>query len=146
MKKALIYLSISVSLFISSCNTDGLTEIPMEQFVGTWSLQGRAMFEGIEIEIVKEDGQLIGRLTNLNDNKYIQMFSVPNDLWVSEISRRSNYQFRLTEKKIARELFALYGLSTSNQFKAEFIDKDIIGLSGEGKEPKNATIRYVRVK
>ena len=74
------------------------------------------------------------------------MFATPNDVWVSEITRSSNYQFRLTERKIARELFGMYGLSTSNNFKAEFIDNDTIGLSGEGKDPKNATIKYVRIK
>lgn len=146
MKNIFTYIIISVSLFISSCDTEGLSEIPMEQFIGTWSLQGRGMLEGMEIEIKKEEEQLIGRVSKLNDNKYIQLFSTNNDVWVSEISRRSNYQFRLTEKKIARELFALYGLSSSNEFKVEFIDKDIIGLSGEGKDPKNATIRYVRIK
>ncbi|SMG49195.1 hypothetical protein SAMN05661096_03579 [Marivirga sericea] len=146
MKNIFTYIIISVSLFMSSCDTAGLSEVPMEQFIGTWSLQGRGMFEGMEIEITKEDELLIGRVSKLNDNKYIQLFSVNNDVWVSEISRRSNYQFRLTEKKIARELFALYGLSSSNEFKVEFIDKDTIGLSEEGKDPKNATIRYVRIK
>lgn len=146
MKDIFTFIIFSVLLFLTSCNTEGLSEIPMEQFIGTWSLQGRGMFDGMEIEITQENGQLIGRISKLNDNKYIQLFSATNDIWVSEISRRSNYQFRLTEKKIARELFSLYGLSSSNEFRVEFIDKDIFGLSGEGKNPKNSSIRYVRIK
>jgi len=146
MKYILISLFLSIVLAASSCNTKGLTEIPMEQFIGNWSLEGRPMFDGIEVQITEENGQFIGRISKLNDNKYNQMFAESNDVWISEISRSSNYQFRLTEKKLARELFALYGLSTSDQYTVEFKDQNTKLLAADGKDPKNATIKYVKVK
>ncbi len=101
MKSNFITLFLSIVLAASSCNTKGLTEIPMEQFIGKWSLEGRAMFDGMEVHITEENGQFIGRISKLNDNKYIQFFAESNDVWINEISRSSNYQFRLTEKKLA---------------------------------------------
>ena len=58
------------------------------------------------------------------------MFVDSNAIWISGIKRTSNYQFKLTEKKIAKDLFSLYGLGTSNEFKAEFIDENTIGEIG----------------
>ena len=55
MKNKLTFLILIIAFFTSSCNTEGLSEIPMEQFIGTWSLQGRGMFDGMEIEIKQED-------------------------------------------------------------------------------------------
>ncbi|TRX59038.1 hypothetical protein FNH22_10945 [Fulvivirga sp. M361] len=124
--------------------SDKYSRVDDEKFVGTWRLEGRSMFDGITIEIARNDnGELIGRIQKLNDNKYIQMFANIGDTWVSDISRNSNFQFRMTEKKIARELFGLYGLSSSTEFKVEFINENTIGLS-TGGDPTESSVRYVR--
>lgn len=140
----LAYLVLTITLLIS-CDRQGLTEIPTDKFIGTWELRGRGIYDGIQLQIQKENDKLIGRLTKLNENKYVQMFSELEDVWVSNISRSSNYQFRLTERKIGRELFALYGISTSQEFKVEFINDDTIGLS-TGGNPNKSSIKYVRIK
>jgi hypothetical protein len=142
--KQITYLLLTFILF-SSCSQE-LEKIPESDFNGTWELIGREMFNGIQISIQKENDHFNGRIVKMNDNKYIQIFSELNDIWVSEISRSSNYQFKLTEKKIGRELFALYGLDNSEEFKVEFIDKNTFGLAKSNSDPKTSEIRYKRIK
>jgi hypothetical protein len=119
--------------------------IPDDKFIGTWEMKGRGMFEGIQIRIVKEDGKLIGKILRLNDNKFIKMFADSNDVWVSEIRRTSDFEFKLTEKKIAKDLFSLYGLSTSQEYKAEFIDDNTIGLGMDNSDPLQSSLVYKRI-
>ncbi len=105
------------------------------------------MFDGIKIEIQQtENGNLVGKLIELNSNKYVNMFATPGDTWVSSIERSSNYEFKLTEKKLASPLFSTYGLSTSNQYNVEFIDDDTIGLGSSSKSPVESSVKYIRVK
>lgn len=120
--------------------------VPDDKFVGVWELKGRSMFEGIQIKIERKEDKFTGKLFKLNDNKFIRMFADSNDVWVSEIKRASNYQFRLTEKKIARDLFSLYGLSTSQEFKVEFIDDNTIGLGSDSADPLKSQVTYKRVQ
>ena len=119
--------------------------VPDKQFIGTWELKGRSMFEGIQIEITEDYGQYQGNVIRLNDNKYIQMFADVGDTWVSDISRKSKYQFKLTEKQIARELFGLYGLGSATEFNVEFIDINTIGLSSGSSNPTLSTVTYKRL-
>lgn len=84
-------------LLIIGC--DKLKEVPLDKFVGIWELKGREMFDGIQIKIEKKDENLTGKIVKLNENKLVNMFADNEDVWVSDISRSSNYQFRLTEKK-----------------------------------------------
>ena len=105
------------------------------------------MFDGIKIKIEKRDnGDLMGKVISLNDNKYVKMFVEPNDIWVTGISRSSNYEFKLTEKKIGSALFSVYGLSTTNEYKVEFIDDDTIGLGSDNSDPTKSPIKYIRLK
>lgn len=134
------------SLVLFNACSDKYSKVPDEKFVGIWQVQGRSMFDGIEIKIEKADNNLTGRIYKLNDNKFIKMFADSNDVWVSEITRKSNFEFKLTEKKIARDLFSLYGLSTSQEFKAQFIDDNTIGLATESSDPRVSKILYKRVK
>jgi hypothetical protein len=144
--KNLIYSLLITGLAILAGCTNKLEQVPEEQFVGEWTLKGRSMFEGMVIEIKHNDkNKLIGRIKKLNENKYVQMFADSGDIWISEISRNSNFQFKLTEKKIARELFGLYGLGSSTEFKAEFIDKNIIGISSSG-DPSGSSVIYERIE
>ena len=115
----------------------------METFVGSWKLEGRNMFNGIEIEI---DTNFKGKITKLNTNKYINMLAEIGDTWVSGIKRSSNFQFKLTEKKIGSPLFGLYGQKTSTQFSIQFIHKDTIGLATGNSNPLDSKIKYVRIK
>jgi hypothetical protein len=120
--------------------------VPMDRFIGTWELDGRKMFEGIQVRIVREKGNLVGRIQHLNENKYVQMLATEGDIWVTGISRSSNYQFRLTEKKIGAELFSLYGLDTSKELRAEFIDKNTIGLATGSADPTESSVIYRRIE
>jgi hypothetical protein len=132
-------------LLIIGCQ-DKLKEVSEDKFIGIWEIKGRDMFDGIQIKIERQDKQLIGKVTKINDNKFVKMFSETNDIWVSEIKRSSNFEFKLTEKKIARDLFSLYGLPTSQQFTVQFIDDNTIGLGTETSDPQNSQITYKRVE
>jgi len=143
MKSNILVLSSLLLLLASSCGEE-FDEINDEQFVGQWELTGRSAFNGMVIQIDKKGGRLTGQIVELNDNKYIQMFSEVGDLWVADISRRSNYQFSLTEKKIASQLFSMYGMSTSTKFAVEFIDKNSFGLASSGSDPLRSEIVYKR--
>ena len=139
-----IITTLMVILLIFSCS-EKLQKTADDKFVGLWEIKGRTMFEGIQIEIVKDKNDFIGRITKLNDNKFIKLFADSNDVWVSGISRTSNFTFKLTEKKIAKDLFALYGQSTSQEFKVQFIDDNTIGLANDNSDPTTSKVTYNRV-
>jgi len=133
-----------LGLLITSC--DKLNETPIENFKGTWKLEGRSMFNGIEIKIDENsNGKLIGKVISLNDNKYVRMFVELNNTWVTGIRRTSNYEFRLTEKKIGSDLFSIYGLETAKEYKVEFIDEDTIGLGSGDSKPTDSSMKYIRI-
>jgi hypothetical protein len=139
--KNILILTILITTFSCSQKYDIVDD---EQFVGTWQLDGLSMYNEMTIKISRNSNkELVGHVQKLNDNKYIKMFVNPGDVWVSNISRSSNFQFRLTETKIARELFGLYGLGSSTEYKVEFIDNDTIGLTTDSN-PTSSSIRYVR--
>ncbi|NOR87207.1 MAG: hypothetical protein GQ527_06325 [Bacteroidales bacterium] len=142
--KQLFYSIITILIF-SSCSQE-LEKISENDFIGTWELTGREMFNGIQISIQKKNGNFEGRIIKLNKNKYIQFFADSNDIWVSGISRSSNYQFELKEKKIGKELFSLYGLGTTEEFKLEFIDHNTIGLAKPNSDPQESEIKYIRIE
>jgi hypothetical protein len=141
--KGLIVLGLG--LLMMGCG-DKLKEVPLDKFVGTWELKGRGMFDGIQVKIENQGEKLTGRIFKLNDNKLVKMFAQNGDTWVSGITRSSSYQFKLTENKLAKDLFSIYGLSTSQEFKVEFIDDNTIGLGTDNSDPQNATITYKRVE
>lgn len=136
---------LTLVLLITGCSGK-YEQVQKEQFIGEWKLEGRTMFDGITVDIqFDEKGNLYGEVIRLNDNKFVKMFAGVGDLWVSDISRNSNFQFKLTEKKIARELFSLYGLGSSAVYDVEFIDENTIGLSDSG-DPQKSSIKYIRIK
>lgn len=139
MKYFVFILSI---IILSSCDSSKLTKTPDYQFVGTWRLTDRGMFENIEIEILKENnGTFTGVVKKLNDDKYVKLFMEVGDKIVSGIKRNSNFEFVITEKKIAAPLFSAYGQSTSTEFVATFESKDKILLGNNGTQGK-----YIRIK
>ncbi len=141
-----IFLSIITLLFVS-CDSSKLNETPIEKFIGVWEIQGRTMFDGIEVSIEKNgSGSVVGKVVKLNDNKYVQMFLEENAVWVTGIKRSSNYQFELTERKIASELFSLYGQKTSVEFEVQFIDDNLFGLGTGNTDPIKSSITYKRKK
>lgn len=150
MKK---YTSFSFSIIFTlfllyNCDTDKLSETPLNQFEGVWELQGRKMFDGIQIKISlsKDSDKLVGNVVKSNDNKFVNMLVDSGDIWIPEITRKSNFQFNLIEKKIGSQLFGLYNLPTSTDFKVQFIDKDLFGLSSNNSNPEKSSIIYKRVK
>jgi hypothetical protein len=146
-RTSIILVIILFTILISSCDGDKFQKMSMDGFKGTWELQGRSMFEGVTIQIDRnKQGEFKGEVISINDHKLVKMFAEPGDIWVSVISRVSNYEFKLVEKKIGSALFSVYGLDTSKEFKVQFIDENTIGLSGAGGNPKSSVVRYVRVK
>ncbi len=136
-----------LGLLMTNCDSPKLQETPIERFEGTWELTGRVMFEGIKVKIEKNsEGELSGKIVSLNDNKYLKMLAESGDTWVKSISRSSNYEFKLTEKKIGSDLFSLYGLSTTAVYKAQFIDENTIGLASVNSDPVESLIKYIRIE
>ena len=129
--------SIFTVLFLLGCDVEKLTKTPMDQFIGTWKLVEKGILENIEIEILKnEDGSFQGKIKRLNDNKYVHLFMEVGDEIITGIQRSSNYQFTITEKKIAAPLFAAYGQNTSKEFVATFENENAILLGNNGVEGK----------
>ncbi|NVK66695.1 MAG: hypothetical protein HWE22_19030 [Flavobacteriales bacterium] len=132
---------IAAILFFSSCDSSKMKETPTSQFVGTWKLTDRGMFDGIEMKVSQNDkGEIKGVVTRLNDDKYVQMFMEEGDLLLSGVKRNSNFEFVVSEKKIAAPLFSAYGQGTTNEFKATFKNENTILLGGKGQSGS-----YVRV-
>ena len=142
-----LLIAVFTGLVIISCDTSKLKKTPIDNFVGVWEIQGRPMFNGIKIRIEKTDKkEFVGKIVAINEDKYVKMFVDSADLWVTDIKQSSNFEFRLTEKKIASELFALYGQDTKTEFKVQFIDKDIFGLDAGSSDPTKSTIIYRRIE
>lgn len=140
-------LLVSFILLLSSCNLDGMKKVSDDKFIGVWELKGRSMLDGIIVSIERtEGGSFVGKVLEINSNKYVNLFLEPGDVLVSNIKRSSNFQFRLTEKKIGAGLFSTYGLDTSKEFKLEFIDDNTIGLSSGTSDPLKSKIFYKRIK
>ena len=140
-------VAIILATVLFSCDTSKLQETPMHGFVGVWELSGRSMFEGIKVEIkAKKDGGYIGHIVELNSNKYVTMFAEVGDVWVSGIERKSNHEFILKEKKLASPLFSSYGISTTTEYKVEFIDQATLGLGSGSSDPSVSTNVYRRVE
>lgn len=134
-------LAVLTALSLLGCNTDKFAETPMNQFVGTWRLEGRSLYENLEVKISWKDDKLTGTILKLNDNKYVNLFMQEKDVFVSEVKRTSNFQFVLKEKKVASELFASYGNSGTQEFEVQFENKNTILLGKNGSSGK-----YIRMK
>lgn len=90
----LLFKLLIFTLFISGCSNK-FSKTPEENFIGIWKIEGRSMFNGIQIKIEKEDKEFIGRIFKLNDNKLVQLFADSNEIWVSGIERKSQKIFFL---------------------------------------------------
>ena len=142
-----LIFALIILLTFSSCDIDSTRTTSMDQFVGLWELKGRSMLDGVQIDIRKNDSdQLIGKVKNLNENKYVRLFVEEEDTWVSSIKRSSNSEFKLSEKKVGNALFATYGLSTSKEYKVQFIHQDTIALGTKSKDPRKSKVFYIRIK
>ena len=138
------YFFVLIILLSISCSSD-YKYVDEQKFTGEWELKGRSSFTGMQIKIIKEDGNLKGKILKVSNSKYVKIFAEEGDIWVKKIKRNSNFSFTLTESKIAAELFAMYGNSTSNEFNAEFINDNKIGLAKGNSDPQKSTIYYERI-
>ncbi|RCW21034.1 hypothetical protein [Marinilabilia salmonicolor] len=141
-----LFTLFSIGILLVSCDTSNLKETPFSQFEGIWELHGRKMFNGMKIKIEKnEKNKLTGRVIELNDNKYVRMFVEENDIWIKNISRSSNFEFKIVENRIAKDLFTIYGLPASDEYEVEFIDKTKIGLAKGTSDPTESSVIYKRI-
>ncbi|HZH86498.1 MAG TPA: hypothetical protein VFD77_04210 [Brumimicrobium sp.] len=67
-------------------------------------------------------------------NKYVSLFMEEGNVLMTGIARSSNYEFVITERKIAAPLFSAYGQSTLTNFKATFDGDNKILLGNKGSE------------
>ncbi len=128
-KKQFLLTPVLFVLLISGC--DNMQEVPMEKFRGTWEIQKNAMFNGIQISIEKEYKQMTGRVVQLNENKYVNQFLEPGDIWISNILRASNFEFRIVEKRLAWPLFIQYDLPSAQEYKVTFSGNDTIKMDNK---------------
>jgi hypothetical protein len=143
--KLLIVVLFSIAIFQSCFN---LGYVDDDSFLGTWELKGREMYSQMTIRIVKENKKLKGYVVSLPNNGYGQTFIRTDEVWITEIDRGANYYFRLTEKKIASELFAAYDMGTDMKFYATFSEtKDTIYLSTKSPNRfiEKTNIFYTRI-
>jgi len=145
MKIFLCLLVIALSL--AACDTSKMTQTPENRFIGTWQLEGRGMLDSVQVSIQRnKDGDLQGRIAKLNSNKYVQLFVDSGSVLISKIVRNSNFEFSVTEKRVGSELFSVYDLPSSSEFKVEFISNDLIGLTSGNAKAKDSKMLYRRVK
>jgi hypothetical protein len=135
-----------VALIFVSCDSNQFSKTPLKQFEGVWELKGRDMFKDIQVEIkLGKEGKIQSKVVKLNDNKFVRLFLSEGDEWVKSIRRTSNYEFVITEKKIAAPLFSQYGNSTSKDWNAVFKNENCIGIS-ESKNAGSSKVEYCRVR
>ena len=133
---------LAILLILSAgCDTSRMKEIPLDRFIGHWKLVDRGILDGIEIEVTEKDGKLSGVITKLNSNKYVLLFAEMGDIIVSDIERKSNFEFTINEKKIAAPLFSSYGQATGTSLSAVFESNDKILLGNKGSEGEYARIK-----
>ena len=137
------YLVLIISIIVfSGCNNSKLTETPDSQFYGVWKLVDRGMLENIEIDLSKDkNGNFTGVVTKINDDKYVKMFMEVGDKLITGIKRKSNFEFVISEKKIAAPLFSTYGQSTLTEFIVTFENKNKILIGDNGTHGK-----FLRIK
>jgi len=135
-----------IIIFILTSCTEKLNKVPEDKFIGIWEIKGVPMLEKMQIIIQNENNQLIGKVYKLNDNKFVRMFVDSSAVWIPEIKRNSNFEFKLTENKIGKELFSVYGQKTTEDYKVEFIDENTFGLARENSDPLKSTRIYRRIK
>lgn len=140
-KAAIFFFAIS---FAFSCSD--YMYVDEVAFLGTWQLKGRKMYEGMQLQIVKENQQLKGYITSIPSNKYAPLFLDSGNVWVLNIERTSNFAFKIKEQKIASELFSIYGLETTSSFYATLSeDKNRINLFPNSQDRiRDSDIYYER--
>lgn len=140
------FIILSAVFILLGCDSTKLQETPIENFIGVWELKGREMFDDMRIIIEKtSEGQLIGKVAVLNDNKYVDLFVEKGDLWITGIKRKSNYEFTLSEKRIGSALFAQYGQETTDTYTVQFIDNNTFALEKGNGNPQNSNVIYKKV-
>lgn len=137
------YILLTILLSISTLSCSDYKHIDESKFIGKWALFGREIYSGMEISITKENNLLVGKINKTPNNKYGDIFLKTGDIWISSIKRSANHYFKITEFKIASEIFALYDLSTTNDYYATFSeDYNTIYLS---KKTPNITQKKTRI-
>lgn len=136
------FILLCLITFVSSCDSSKTTVTDEQQFEGKWKLSERGILDGIEIEIKKDSkGHYSGIIKKLNNNKYVKMFMEEGDIFLSGIKRNSNFEFVISEKKIAAPLFSAYGQSTTEEFVSVFAGKNKVLLGRNGSSGA-----YLRLK
>lgn len=131
-------------ILLSSCAK--WNHVDDQLFVGEWELKGRGFYEGMHVKIERKGSKLVGYVSQIPEgNIYARDYMKIGDKWVKSISRASNYAFRLTESRIAADLMSSYGLSTSEEYRVQFISPDRFGLTTGTADPKKSKIYYERI-
>lgn len=132
---------------LSSCSDSHY--VSDDLFVGTWELKGRGIYNKMTVSIAKGEDGLKGKVNSVPDNKYGKLFLEEGQAWISEISRSSDYYFKIKENKIASELFSAYGLSATSTYYITFSEdgsKFYLTDKIPNKTAQETSVYYERIK
>ncbi len=115
--KIILFVYICLFMFFSCTKMNYVDE---DAFIGTWELKGRNIYNQMTVSIVKEDGKLKGYIVSLPNNKYGEFFLEEKSPWILSVSRSANHYFKITEEKIASDLFVIYNLEETSTFYVTF--------------------------
>ena len=149
MKKNILFnLILGLLFLVSFPSCSDYKFIEENEFIGTWELIGRDIYSGMVIKIEEKDNQLVGKIVELPNNIYGELFLKKGDIWVSQIKRSANYYFKVTELKIAKDLFSTYDLPANNEYYATFSeDKKSVYLTTKtpNANVKKSSVLYKKI-
>lgn len=146
MKKIYLICLVFIGILFG-CDTSKFSETPDSKFIGKWEYESDNIYNGIIINITKDkENEFTGKVIQINKNKLVKLFIDSNFTLISNITRNSNFEFAVIENRIAKELFSLYKIESTNKYKAQFINDNLIGLAQGESDPKNSTIKLRKIK
>lgn len=140
----LFYCILSL-LFLSACSAE-YQKKELTDFNGTWKVVGNSTLQDIQFSIQIDGKKVKSEIVNLNENKWVNQFSEVGDKWISSVERESNFQFKISEKRIGSGIFSLYDLPSSNTYFAQFAHQDTLCLSTSKNKVLKSQYRYIRIK
>ena len=124
MKKNFLLL-IVFTCILSSCKYKYVED---NKFIGEWVFKGKKNLDGLQIIISNSNNGYVGRITKLPNSPVFKSYLNINDIWITSIERTSNFEFKISEKKIASDLFSEYGMPSIRKYKAVFVSDNRIDL------------------
>jgi hypothetical protein len=113
-----IFSIIIVYSFVTSCSN--YNYVDDSKFIGKWELKGREIYSGMEIE--RNNNSLTGKIIKIPTNRYGKLFLKKMICGFLKLNAPLIIILKITEFKIAHEIFSIYDLPSSNNYYAFFSD------------------------